>query len=430
MKSTYIWVIGVWALFGCRVFASEIARTWTDVHGRLMTATMLEPGNESVKVQMPGGVVHDIPLERLIESDRLYVRQRMVDWVEAGKLTGVRIPPSQRTWPRSVGVSPTSVEVRFSEEKSDDNLFVYMSEDFEFTVDDKLASSVMTEVARVFEATRTLLLALPWGLRCEPTGGQERFQARLFETRGNYVRAGGPENSGGVYMRSSKVFMIPFSSLGLGKRSRTWYMDRNYSNSTLIHEVTHQLMDEILPVLPTWMIEGTAVYVENLPYRWGTFRAHEHEREMRAYIDRRKRAGRHIAIDSLEAFMNMDRATWHAQTSISSQRMSEMYIASYLLVYYFCHLDDDSHGSSFMRYMDAVHDDAERWNKLFADPKVVKFPDGSFRFPSGHFPEDLSRDTLPFKHLGLLLDGRSYADLADDILQAYRKFRIDVNIRP
>jgi hypothetical protein len=101
-------------------------------------------------------------------------------------------------------------------------------------------------------------------------------------------------------------------------------MDRTYSNRTLIHEVTHQLMDEILPMLPTWMVEGTAEYVEHLPYRWGTFRAHEHERQMRDHIEKQKKSGHRIGIGSLEVFMNMDRAAWHEQTSLSSERMSEM----------------------------------------------------------------------------------------------------------
>jgi hypothetical protein len=147
MKIRYsgLWMIGLFFLYGLE--ASEVPRTWTDVQGRPLTATLLEPGYEQVKVQVPGGEVFEIPMERLSEGDQIYVRQRLEAQVAAGTLTGVRIPPSRRTWPESVGVSPTSVQVTFSGEKSDNNAFVYYSEDFEFIADDKLATWMETVTA-------------------------------------------------------------------------------------------------------------------------------------------------------------------------------------------------------------------------------------------------------------------------------------------
>lgn len=412
------------------VRAFEPVRTWTDVQGRMISATMLEPGAEHVRVRMTNGAEHTIPLERLVTADQQYVRRRLLAMMESGELTGVRIPPSQRKWPQSVGVSPTSVDVTVVEENAAERRYVYRTEDFEFISDERLARSVMTEVARTFEATRTLLLALPWGLRCIPPDGHEFYKAQLFETREGYIRAGAPENSGGVYMRGPKIFMVPFPSLGLRRRASTWYLDRNYRNDTLIHEITHQLMDEVLPALPTWIIEGTAEYVENLPYNAGTFRAHEHHRALRANIAQRERRGHRIRIDGLEAFMNMDRQRWHEIANRSREDQAYLYIASLLLVYYFNHLDGDGHGTRFMTYMDAVYDDVDRRDKILSDPRVERLPNGGWRGPAGFMPPELSFERMPFNHIGLLVDGRPYAQLAEQIEAAFRGAGIRMTVTP
>ncbi len=423
-------------LFGCvfgavlKISAVEPMRTWTDVQGRMMTATMLEPGAEQVKVRMSNGAEHEIPLERLIEADRQYVRRRLLAMIESGQLTGVRIPPSQRKWPQSVGVSPTSVEVTVVEENPARRRYVYHTADFEFISDERLARSVMTEVSRAFEATRTLLLALPWGLRATAPDGHGRFKSQLFETREAYIRAGAPENSGGVYMSGPKIFMVPFQSLGLRRRAQTWYMDRNYTNDTLIHEIVHQLMDEVLPALPVWVIEGTAEYVRILPYNAGTFRPQDHQRALRAEIAERQRRGHPLRIDGLEAFMNMTLPQWHAIANRSSQDQSYLYIASLLLTYYFNHLDGDGHGTRFMQFMDAVHDDVDRRAAIMADPRVEHLPDGGWRMPQGMMPPELTHQRMPFNHIGLLVGDRPYAQLAGEIENAFRGIGIRLTVTP
>ncbi|MCC5842926.1 MAG: hypothetical protein JJU05_01615 [Verrucomicrobia bacterium] len=416
--------------FASVVNASEPMRTWTDVQGRMITATMLEPGPEHVKVRMSNGAEHEIPLERLIEADRQYVRRRLLAMIESGQLTGVRIPPSQRVWPQSTGVSPTSVEVTVVEENAARRRYVYHTADFEFISDERLARSVMTEVSRAFEATRTLLLALPWGLRATAPDGHERFKSQLFETREAYVRAGAPENSGGVYMSGPKIFMVPFQSLGLRRRAQTWYMDRNYTNDTLIHEIVHQLMDEVLPALPLWVIEGTAEYVRILPYNAGTFRPQDHQRALRAEIAERQRRGHRLRIDGLEAFMNMTHLQWHAIANRSSRDQSYLYIASLLLTYYFNHLDGDGHGTRFMQFMDAVHDDVDRRADIMADPRVEHLPNGGWRMPQGMMPPELTHERLPFNHIGVLVDERPYAQLAEEIETAFRGIGIRLTVTP
>ena len=66
------------------------------------------------------------------------------------------------------------------------------------------------KIARTFEATRSLVSALPWGIDPKPPAGLGFYQARLFVTREDYFADGGPENSGGVYMSKDRIFRIPF----------------------------------------------------------------------------------------------------------------------------------------------------------------------------------------------------------------------------
>lgn len=419
-----------WLVCAGVVGGMEPARTWTDVQGRMISAVMLEPGAESVRVRLMNGVEHTIPLDRLVEADRQYVRRRLMAMVASGELTGVRLPPAQRRWPESVGVSPTAVEATVVEENAAERRYVYHTEDFEFVSDEKLARSVMTEVARTFEATRTLLLALPWGLRCIPPAGQERYRSQLFETREGYVAAGAPENSGGVYMSGPKLFMVPFQSLGLRKRAQTWYQDRAYSNDTLIHEITHQLMDELLMALPLWVIEGTAEYVENLPYNAGTFRAHEHHRALRANLAERERRGLALRIDGLERFLRMTREEWHAIADRSWEDQASLYIGALLAVYYFNHLDGDGTGTRFMAFMDAVHDDVDRRAEIFADPRVEHLPNGGWRMPSGLLPPELGQERMPFNHVGVLLGGRSVEQLAGEMEAGFRGAGLKVVVTP
>ena len=64
-----------------------------------------------------------------------------------------------------------------------------------------------------------------------PPDGLVRYRAALYETRGDYFQAGGPQNSGGVYMSGEKIFKVPFPSLGLTKRGKTYFKNDYWKNN-------------------------------------------------------------------------------------------------------------------------------------------------------------------------------------------------------
>jgi hypothetical protein len=428
------------AFVAISVFAQDAAvRPWKDAQGRIIQAAFVSATADGVTLRLADGKEHQLPLTRLCVEDQAFVKRQSAapapatataqgtkPAVTAASLS--RVPVEKRTWPENVVVPTKSIEIQVVEENPAARKCVYRSEAFEFTSQAKLAGSVMKEVARTFEATKALVSSLPWGVVCRPPEGFERYQAALYETRKDYIAAGGPENSGGVYMGGEKIFRVPFPSIGLKLLGKTYAKDENYDGGTLIHEITHQVMDDYLTFLPVWVIEGTAEYTEMLPYNAGKFRADAHKNGLREHIQEMQKRGYAVDIGNLEEHMTMKRATWSGIADISNKKMGELYFRSVLVVYFFCHLDGDKKGDRFIKFMDAVYGDTEALRAFFKDPRVKHFPDGRFSYPKDFPPPDMKSDTAPFKHLDLLLDGRGYSQIAQEIVEGYKTIGVKITV--
>jgi hypothetical protein len=276
--------------------------------------------------------------------------------------------------------------------------YVYRSEAFEFTAQANLLPGLMKNVAQTFEATRRLVAALPWGITPRPAEGTTLFKAALYETRNDYIAAGGPANSGGVYMTDEKIFKIPFPSLGIERRGQSYTRSDNYSSDTLVHEITHQLMHDYLQHLPTWVIEGTAEYTEMLPFNGGKFRVSGSESGLKEYLTGFSQRGLAPSLPDLASFIRMSRDEW--QSKAASGKMPVLYQQSAVLVYFFNHLDGDGKGLSFMKYMDAKRAQIAKWkqfdlafveyrkqmDEFFKQPGVQRLEGGRFSFPRGLTP--------------------------------------------
>lgn len=133
----------------------------------------------------------------------------------------------------------------------------YRCAHFDFDSQTPLEPKNVTELARVFEATRALLEALPWRIEAVPERGV-RFRALIYRDLAAYHAGGGPENSLGVFRGSTGEIALPLSGAESGA-------------DTLKHEITHQVMQRLLPVIPWWVAEGTAEYVAIMKYQNGFF---------------------------------------------------------------------------------------------------------------------------------------------------------------
>ena len=417
------WVGLLLGVCGCEMMtAQEVAsRQWTDAQGRKVEAAFGGVEKDAVMLIMKDGKVVPFPLARLSVEDQAFVKAQPM----ATPAVVTRPPVAQRTWPDKVEVPTRTLEkLDLVVDEPENRKFVYQSAAFEFTSQDKLAGSVMREIARTFEATRLLVSSLPWGIVCEPPEPLERYQAALYETREDYTNNGGPANSGGVYDSGDKIFKIPFPSLGLTLTGKTWYKDESYSNDTLVHEITHQMMHDYLPFLPKWVIEGTAEYAEMLPYKAGTFRVDAHKTGIKEHLSEASNGT--VDLGSVRQHLTMNREQWDAG-STDPGSMRRLYLKSVVLVYFFNHLDEEGKGRRFMEFFEAVQGEVAALQTFFANPEVKRMPGGRFSYPSNLTPPDMNPATAPFKHLDRLLAGRDFAMLAKAIEAGYRSIGLKVS---
>jgi len=337
-----------------------------------------------------------------------------------------------------VDTADVQTEVVKEDERNDE--FIYRTQHFEFISQGKFTQSLLKEVARNFEATYELLKALPWNIEPSPEEGRY-FRARLLRTQYDYTEAGGLPNSGGVYMRNKKIFMVPFHSIGLKVVGKSYAKDSDFNTETLVHELTHQMMHAWLPYLPQWVIEGTAEYTATLPLSIGKFRVSSAKSGLKDYIGYLKKTRGSVPIPyPLDELFPMTNQRWNMTLTTDPSAAGKLYFTSYLLVYYFMHLDGKGDGQLFVRYfreMEEFRRQVEIYQKAVEEFKKqpgveVNEKEGTYRWPSTlKHPEtpailasENALDQFQKKSLAILLDGRTEEELMKQIRAAYSKLGI------
>lgn len=385
---------------------ASATRTWTSTDGRKIEAAFIAVEGGNVKIRMANGSIFTVALARLSAEDQTFAKSQAS--AATAPPAGAAAPPkpgqpaAMATWPRSIALEdrPEVVVVR---EDAAKNEYVYRSPHYEFQCDSKLGANVVREFGRIFESTWLLNCLLPLDLRPEPEKLREVFLARLFTNKSDYMAEGGVEGSAGVYMSGKKALMVPLSSLGVRMVGSRVTLENNNDddNATLIHEITHQMMNHWLGRLPTWYIEGSAEYVEMLEYkRNGGFSLIGLERQMKTYAQRMSQGGgKTFTMVDLEELMNLDGARWRAALGGRPGGATANYGSAGMLTYYFYHLDgkgDAAHVIAYLRQTkDAKNNEEEQ--------AAVK----------AH-----------------LLRERTYAQLAEDVKKMFRKEGIDIEYYP
>ncbi|MFZ4778659.1 MAG: hypothetical protein ACOYM3_25100 [Terrimicrobiaceae bacterium] len=406
--------------------ADEPLRGWKTVEGQAFEAAIVSFDGTTVTFRVRNGQRSPLPLARLSPDDQMYLDE----WQKK--------QPLKIVLPDVVGGDPASLQPEVLSEDERNEKFVYRTGHFEFESQGKFTQSLLREVARNFEATYELLKALPWGIEPAPASG-EYFRARLLRTRSVYEAEGGPKNSGGVYLGREKVFLVPFESIGLKTVGKSYAKDDDFDTSTLVHELTHQMMHFWLNYLPQWVVEGTAEYTGILPLKTGRFRVSAAKTGLRDYLEHLQRAGGVPVPYPLEELFPMTNEKWNEILTSNRTMSHRLYFTSYLLVYYFMHLDGDGDGQLFVRYfraVGAVRKEVEEYDKAVDEfkkqPRVEVLPDGRYRGPGGlkhpDRPAILESETAPDefqrKTLQILLNGRTEAELTKQIRAAYAKLGI------
>lgn len=425
-------------------------RTWTNSEGRTMQAKLTALEGDTAVFQMANGQSAKVPLGKLSQADQDFIMTQPGAGAEAGLASGKaggRVPIEKRTWPKDIVVPPKTIDVKLVEEKPAEKTYRYHSQAFEFISQDKLAGSVMIEVARIFEGTRALVDSLPWGVHPEPPKDLGFFQAKLYVTEDAYHKDGGPEKSGGVYFSRDRIFRVPFRSIGLEMRGKTWFKKPDFNSDTLVHEITHQMMHDYLGFLPLWIAEGCAEYTNMLPYNAGTFHAGSHEKGIKEYIRKQLPfATKGLAdLGSVSEHMTMSPEDWAKKFSAGYEAQHRIYGCSCLLVYYFCHLDGDGKGTRFLKFFDALAAETDKWKDydvqfakyreemevFFQQPGVEKLENGRYKYPptltppkTPAPPSTKDRAAFGIEQMALLLDGRSPSQLDEDVKNGFKKIGV------
>jgi hypothetical protein len=191
-----------------------------------------------------------------------------------------------------------------------------------------------------------------------------------------------------------------------------------------------------LGFLPQWVVEGTAEYTGTLPLHTGQFRVSAAKNGLRDYVDFLKKRTLNGVPEPypLDELFSITNEKWNEILGEDPRASHRLYFTSFLLVYYFMHLDGKGDGQLFARYFREVGEGLKSSEDFFKaldefkkQPGVVVKEDGSFTYPRNLTPpkppeiisSPQARAAFQKKTLEILLDGRSEADLMKQIRTGY-----------
>jgi hypothetical protein len=239
-----------------------------------------------------------------------------------------------------------------------------------------------------------------------------------------------------MYSSRQQLFLVPFESIGVKLVGKAYAKDENFETHTMVHELTHQMMHFWLDYLPQWVVEGTAEYTGTLPLHTGQFRVSAAKNGLRDYLAFLKNRTMNGVPEPypLEQLFPITNEQWNKVLEDDPRASHRLYFTSFLLVYYFMHLDGKGDGQLFARYfreVGEVRKSVEDYYKAMEDfkkqPGVTVNPNGSFTYrrdmtlpqPPEVLKSAEARAEFQKKTLQILLDGRSEADLMKQIRTGY-----------
>ncbi len=373
----------------CLSVAHAESRTWTSTTGKTVEAEFVSSDGKSATLKLDSGKTTKIALSALSQADRDFVNAAQAKTLLEELQKGNYDDP----WPKS---SKDSGDYEVIAVKEGPDEFIYETPHFEFISDAKIGKSVIKLLSKMFEATYEANKALPlnnlpWRVK------ETKFKARLYEERSDYLKAGGPSSSAGVFISGGQhgalgIILVPFESLGVKLLGKTYVVDRAAYPTTLIHEITHQMMPGAVRQ-DAWVTEGSAEYVANSPYNNGRFnfannRKHIIEK-VTAYGKNNsggRALGKEFKAPSLLDFMTMSYSQFVGTNSMLHYGLAP------LIVYYFYHEDGKGDAARIKAYVKA-----------------------------------LQEGKTPLEAQKILLDGRSYQELQEEIAKYWRRAGVTIN---
>jgi len=233
---------------------------------------------------------------------------------------------------------------------------IYNTPHFTFRSDVRLSRDLVRAYSQVFESTHYALESLPLGLQPEaPSTG--RFKVRLFRSYDDFLDAGGQLRSEGNYLLQTKEILIPLSQLGVRIfGEQVTLNEHTFDPTPLKHEITHQLMHHWLDLLPVWFAEGIAEYISAVPFIDDEFDFTRIEEGIKTHLRRKygirpSESGLYtVDVIAPDQLMALDHEDW--AVAFGGETNAELnYRSSFLLLYFFIHLDGDGNAANLVDYL-------------------------------------------------------------------------------
>ena len=390
-------------------------RTWTSSNGKEIEAELLSFDKGKVHIRRTSdGKEFKMPASRLCQADRDFLKEMKAKApeeetstaaierkpVRPGMKRPAKFPNWEAAWPERVEIDEVP-EMKTVEENEEKNRYVYQSTNYTYICDVPLKASVTKEFSKMFEATFKVMQELPLSHDlARTTGDRKRLPILLFGSKQGYYKNGGSPRTAGFFRPSDNTVYIPLDSLGVKKVGSGYQKDFGAENQTLAHELVHQVYDEIynVPGALGWYSEGLAEYVSCSPYSaTGKFTFKGNLRDLAKSVseyDYDKQTGsnlgKEIKIRDLKFFFLQDYGSFTADARYN-------YAMGMLITAYFIHMDGEGDRANLTAFLKALR--------------------------KGVYGEDAIK---------ILLDGRSYTELANDIAKAWRRFglRLDPGNQP
>jgi hypothetical protein len=359
-KSLLLVPVVLLALFAMPCRAAEF-RTWTDNAKNSAEASFGGMEGENVKLLLRNGTVLKVAFAQLTAADQEYVKQQ-------GKAAPAASPiGTGASAARPAGAWPTMTELKepakatVVKEDAGTKEYIYRTQHFEFQCDSRLGADVVRDFGRMFEGTLEVNKELPLGLDPTPEKGQEFFVAKLYTSKEDYLANGGVQGSAGIYSSGAKAIKVPLASLGVKLAGKHYTVVPMASNDTLVHEITHQMMNHWLGKIPEWYVEGSAMYVGSskfhptgrftLPKLGQTVKSLEH-----------LQPGKHT-LWHLNYLMQITPAQWHAGFGSNADgTVHRNYSSAIALTYFLYHGDDKGDGAHMVAFMKDIAA-GKRWQQ-------------------------------------------------------------------
>lgn len=343
---------------------SAETRDWTDRQGRKVSAEFVSFDGKKVTIKLASGKTTSIPAPKLSDEDQQFLKEQSSS-SESSESTSSQVSNSSGSetlsssnfdapWPKDI---KTVEDFKVEAVKDGPDEFIYESPHFQFHCTAKLGVQLIRNIGRIFEATFDVNHALP--IANTPTRKEGvKFPIYLFEKKEDYIAAGGPPKSAGVFIGSgvgTGKILVPAESVGIKLVNKSFRVDREGDIKTLIHEITHQLMGNEVKQA-SWFIEGTAEYVALTPFRTGRFLFGGTRGNIEAYVTgygKDNKGGRALGKEiqvpiTLKEYMNLPYSEFTGTNS------SMNYGLAPLLIYYFYHVDGKGDGARIKKYIQAL----------------------------------------------------------------------------